>query len=789
MIKNPLEILEFNTVLEYLSEYAISDLGQKRCLNTQVFDDVNTIKHELLLTSQAKSIINQALNIPLDNIYDIEKSLKDAKKGLRLKEEEITDIAKTLRTSRLMRNFLDSINKDFAELSQISSNLYANKELEDKIFDTFTPAFTVKEDATPVLKSLYQTLRDTNQNVKTCINSLMQNSDFTSNLQDTIYTQRDGRTVFQVKAECKNKVSGIVHDISQSSQTYFIEPEILVGLNNKIRQTEAEIKIEIERILRKLSNEIGSFFEEINLSNTQLTELDFILAKAKYSLSFDGTAAKISEKKIINLKLMKNPVLIKAKTDIVENDFYMDTDKNCMIITGSNTGGKTVVLKTAGLCMLMTKAGLHIPCYEAEIYPFKKVFADIGDEQSIIQSLSTFSAHMTNIVDIINHADSETLILLDEIAAGTDPKEGASLAQAILEYLKNKNSFVIATTHYGELKSLAYTQKGFVNASVEFNINTLKPTYKLLIGIPGASNAIAIGKNLGLKDEIISSARETYFNQKDNTAQVLEQLQKTQQELSDSKKIIEEKEENVRRLEQSLNDKLAEIKKDKRKNIHIYKKKYETSLEEAREEIKDILKEMREEKSEKIARRSFNRLANIETAMRSNFNKEENEIAEKYTPINWDTAKTGDKVMVTDLNQEVTILELPDKNNNVQIQMGLLKTKIKKDKLAVLNKSLIKREQKAKGIYKKDFSIERRNISQTLDLRGYRCEEALDEIEAYLDKASLVNLSPVYIIHGHGTGALKQVIRDYLMHSPYVAKFRPGENAEGGDGVSVVDIN
>mgnify|MGYP005768566953 CR=1 FL=1 len=789
MIKNPLEILEFNTVLEYLSEYAISDLGQKRCLNTQVFDDVNTIKHELLLTSQAKSIINQALNIPLDNIYDIEKSLKDAKKGLRLKEEEITDIAKTLRTSRLMRNFLDSINKDFAELSQISSNLYANKELEDKIFDTFTPAFTVKEDATPVLKSLYQTLRDTNQNVKTCINSLMQNSDFTSNLQDTIYTQRDGRTVFQVKAECKNKVSGIVHDISQSSQTYFIEPEILVGLNNKIRQTEAEIKIEIERILRKLSNEIGSFFEEINLSNTQLTELDFILAKAKYSLSFDGTAAKISEKKIINLKLMKNPVLIKAKTDIVENDFYMDNDKNCMIITGSNTGGKTVVLKTAGLCMLMTKAGLHIPCYEAEIYPFKKVFADIGDEQSIIQSLSTFSAHMTNIVDIINHADSETLILLDEIAAGTDPKEGASLAQAILEYLKNKNSFVIATTHYGELKSLAYTQKGFVNASVEFNINTLKPTYKLLIGIPGASNAIAIGKNLGLKDEIISSARETYFNQKDNTAQVLEQLQKTQQELSDSKKIIEEKEENVRRLEQSLNDKLAEIKKDKRKNIHIYKKKYETSLEEAREEIKDILKEMREEKSEKIARRSFNRLANIETAMRSNFNKEENEIAEKYTPINWDTAKTGDKVMVTDLNQEVTILELPDKNNNVQIQMGLLKTKIKKDKLAVLNKSLIKREQKAKGIYKKDFSIERRNISQTLDLRGYRCEEALDEIEAYLDKASLVNLSPVYIIHGHGTGALKQVIRDYLMHSPYVAKFRPGENAEGGDGVSVVDIN
>ena len=789
MSKNIFEILEFDKVLSFLSDFAVSELGCKRCLHASVFQDVNTIKKELELTSQAKIIINNAMNVPLDNIYDIESSLEDAKKKLRLKEDEIIDIAKTLRTSRLMRNFLDSISKDFFELSELKNTLYTNKELEDKIFNTFTPALTVKEDATPELKSLYQTLRDTNQNVKSCIGSLIQNSDFTQNLQDTIYTQRDGRTVFQVKAECKNKISGIVHDVSQSNQTYFIEPEILVGLNNKIRQTEAEIRIEIEKILKKLSNEIGCYFDEIKTSNFELIELDFIFAKAKYSLSFDGTAAKISDEKVINLKFMKNPVLIKSKTDIVENDFYMSQDKNCMIITGSNTGGKTVVLKTAGLCTLMTKAGLHIPCYEAEIYPFKKVFADIGDEQSIIQNLSTFSAHMTNIVNIINHADDDSLIMFDEISAGTDPKEGASLAQAILQYLQKKHSFVIATTHYGELKSLAYTQTGFINASVEFNINTLKPTYKLLIGIPGASNAISIAKNLGLKDDIIKNAKETYFNEKDNTAKVLEELQKTQQELSDSKKVIEEKEENVRRLEQSLNDKLNEIKKDKRKNIHIYKKKYETSLEEAREEIKDILKEMREEKSEKIARRSFHRLANIEVAMRSGFHKDEDEIAEKYTPINWDNAKEGDKVMVMDLNHEVTILSMPDKNNNVQIQMGLLKTKIKKDKLAVLNKSLIKKEQKAKGVYKKDFSIERRNISQTLDLRGYRVEEALDEIENYLDKASLVNLSPVYIIHGHGTGALKQVVRDYLMHSPYVAKFRPGENAEGGDGVSVVDLN
>ena len=788
MVKKITEILEFDRVLNYLSSYAVSELGAKRCIDAVIFDDKAIIEYELQLTTEARNIINNALNVPLDKIFDIEKSLNDAKKHLRLSEEEIVNIACTLRTSRLMNNFLQSIKKEYPLLSEKNKILFVDKELEDKIFDTFTPSFQVKEDATNELKGLYQSLRDTSSNVKVCISSLLQNSDFTSNLQDTIYTERNGRTVFQVKAECKNKIAGIVHDVSNSNQTFFIEPEILVGLNNKIREIEIKINIEIEKILKQLSLQIGEKSQEIQKTNLQLIEIDFIFAKSKYSLSIDGTAAKISNQKLINLKMMKNPVLMKSKKDIVENDFYMDLEKNCMIITGSNTGGKTVILKTVGLFTLMTKAGLHIPCYEAQLYPFKKIFADIGDEQSIIQNLSTFSSHMTNIVNIINKTDDDTLILLDEIAAGTDPKEGASLAQAILEYLQKKGAFILVTTHYGELKSLAYLKQGFINASVEFNTDTLQPSYKLLTGIPGASNAIIIGKNLGLKEEIVNLARETYFYQKDSTAQILEELQKTQQELSKSKKITEEKEENVKRLEQSLNDKLNEIKKDRKKNIHIYKKKYETSLEEAKEEIKDILKQMREEKSEKVARRSFQRLSSIESTMRRNFRNEEDEIAEKYTPIDWNKIKIGDKVMIKDLYQEVTILNMPDRNNNVQIQMGLIKTTIKQNKLAQLNKNLIKREQKAKGIYQNNFRIERRNISQTLDLRGFKAEEALDEIEVYLDKASLVNLSPVYIIHGHGTGVLKQIIREYLSTSPYVAKYRPGEAAEGGDGVSVVDI-
>lgn len=788
MSRTYFEILEFDKVLEFLSGYAVSRAGAQRCLNAEIFDSPAKIKQELLLTSQARSIINEALNIPLENIFDMEKSLKDAKKQLSLSIEEIINTARSLRTSRLMHGFLESISKKYAFLGARKDRLFIDKALEDRIFNSFNPDYTVKEDASPDLKSLYQALRAYQQNVKEQISALLQDSSFVSNLQDSVYTQRDGRTVFQVKAECKNKVKGIVHDVSNSGQTYFIEPEILAGLNNKIRETEVKINIEIEKLLKSLSNQIGKEAEEIQNSNSELIELDFIFAKAEYSASFDGAAAVVSDKKIINLKMMKNPVLIRCKENVIENDFYMDSDKNCMIITGPNTGGKTVTIKTAGLFVLMTKAGLHIPAYEAEIYPFKKVYADIGDEQSIMQSLSTFSAHMTNIINIVSSADSEALILLDEPAGGTSPKEGAAIAQALLEYLQKQGAFIIAASHYDELKSLAYTKDGFINASLEFNMNTLKPSYKLLTGIPGASNAISVSAGLGLKEEIIKQARDIYFTHKDTASKVIEELQKIQQELNNSLNAAKEKEESARRLEQSLNDKLEELKKDKKKNIHIYKKKYETQLEEAREEIKSILKEMREEKSEKIARRSFNRLAGIETAARKDFQKDEDEIAEKYAPIDWNTVQPGSAAMIKDLDQEIVIIELPDKNDNVLVQMGLLKTKVKKNKLAVLNKNLIKREKKAKGVYKSSFEIQRRNLSQTLDLRGFRAEEALDEIEAYLDKASLAGLSPVYVIHGHGTGALKQVIREYLAHSPYVSKFRAGETSEGGDGVSVIEL-
>ncbi len=782
------KILEFDKVLSFLSEFAVSELGRERCFNTVVLVDPIEIKRQIELTNQARKLIDSGFAFPLEYIRDINKSLNDLKKYLTLSETEIFEVAENLRSFRIIRNYLDKFSLEFPELSNEQELLFVNKELEDKIFDIFDSSMKVKDNASLTLRKLTSSLHDTFLNIKRTISKLLSNTSFTANLQDSVYTQRDGRTVFQVKAECKNKVQGIVHDVSASNQTYFIEPKELVELDNKVREIEVQIRSEIERILKELSLEVGTFYSEIKASLEQLVTLDFIFAKAKYSVKIDGVGAKILDEKRISLKAMRNPVLIKVTDKIVENDFEIVKENNCMIITGSNTGGKTVALKTIGLCVLMSRAGLHVPCYEAEIYPFKKVFADIGDEQSIVQSLSTFSSHMNNIVSIVNQSDEEALVLLDEISAGTDPAEGSSLAQAILEFLQSKGSFCVVTTHYGELKSLAYLKKGFVNASVEFDLDTLSPTYKLLIGIPGASNAIAIAKNLGINDDIYKKAREIHHTQKDSTAGVLEGLQATQHKLSQTTMSVQESEEKLKTLEEEMEDKLSDLKKNKKKTIDIYKKKYDTAIVEAREEIRQILKEVRQQKSEKIARRNFSRLANIESQARTDFSKDEEDLSETYKPIDWDCVKLGDKLMLKNLNQEVELVSLPDKNGNTTIQMGLIRTVLKKNKLAVLDKKLVRNTGKKSSLQKTSFSLKRYDISQTLDLRGYRCEEALDTLENYLDKVSLANLSPVYVIHGHGTGVLKQAIRDYVTNSPYVAKYRVGEPSEGGDGVIVIDV-
>ena len=785
IIQKSQKALEYDKILAELSKFAKTEQSKQLCLDLTPFVKADDIQAQIILTREAKDVLDLARDIPIDKIQNF-KILRERNEYF--VEEELVDIAKTMRTSRIVRNFLKENLPFDASMQNLTNDLYSNKELEDRILDTFDDNFTVKQNANPDLKGLYASLRDTESNLKQRVQELMNSPEFQKHLQENIYTLRDDRIVFQVKASSKSRVGGIVHDVSATNKTFYVEPAQIVPINNKIREIKSKIYAEIIRILTALSNEVRREMDSLIHTENLLAQIDFHFAKARYAVKIQAIEPEVNIEKKIKIDLMRHPLLIGHVEKIVENDFEIGETYRSVVITGSNTGGKTVALKTVGLFILMMKSGLFLPCAEAHIYPFEKVLADIGDEQSILQNLSTFSSHMKNVIDILENADSETFILIDELCAGTDPQEGATLAEVIMKEFAKRHAQSIITTHYGELKTLEYTDPYFKNASVEFDTESLSPTYKLIIGIPGLSNAISIASNLGLPENLAWEAKELLITQRDSSSLVVERLQDTQQKLDTNLREAETRNAEADELKKHYEKELSEHKKEKKKSLKIIKDRFEGQLEDAKSEIKAILTELRREKSEKIARRSYERLALLEQGFRSDLH--EMEESEQYLELDWTKVQVNDKVMIKDLNQQVTVLSLPDKNDALYIQMGMIKTKVKKNKLAVYNPQLAKKVHLPLGALKKDttFSVRRLDVSNELDLRGERVEEALDNLEVYLDKASLANLSPVYIIHGHGTGALKSAVRDFLSTSPYVAKFRVGEDTEGGDGVSVVDI-
>ncbi len=784
IVSKSLKSLEFDKVLETLAGYTKTTQSYKLCLELFPHNEYRTILQEIQFTKEAKNFLDMPSDIPIEFVADISKIQNNASVSY-LCEEDLIDVAKTIRSSRLVKNFLNENGEIL--LKGLANCLISNKELEDKIFSTFDDDFKIKKDATPELKRLFTMLKDTEKNLKNKIAELLTSTDFTKHLQETIYTTRDERVVFQVKATSKSKVKGIVHDVSATNKTFYIEPDSIIPLNNKMRELQSEINSEYIKILSELTGLVKFEMKDIKKSEEILAKIDFHFAKARYAVKIQAVEPEILQEKLIKFENMKHPLLIGTVDNIVTNNFEIGKDYKSVIITGSNTGGKTVTLKTIGLFILMAKAGLFLPCSMAKVYPFKKVFSDIGDSQNILQSLSTFSSHMTNIIEIVNHSDNDTLVLLDEICAGTDPQEGAILAKSILEYFAHKGVYSIVTTHYGELKTLEYSNSYFKNASVEFDTQSLKPTYRLLIGIPGLSNAISISANLGLDNSIVNKANELLNSEKDQSIIAVEKLQETQQKLSKNLKEAKELKENSELIKKEYEENLSAVKKDKNKTIKRIKDKFDYELLSVKAEIKDILDELRREKSEKIARRSYARLAKIEKGFRDKISEYEDK--NRYAEINWNAIQINDKLILKEIHQAVIILSLPDKNDNVFVQMGNLKTKIKKDKLAPYDKTFDTKSSGYKPSSFEKFEYKKINLSNRLDLRGYKVEDALDDLENYLDKASLANLSPVTIIHGHGTGALKSAIRDFLSTSPYVAKFRPGEDGEGGDGVSIVDIN
>lgn len=782
MNEKTLKALEWQSIVDSLKAHAVSAKGKLRCENIRFYTNFEKIKLELALTSEAKCFLDMVLYPPLEEVCDVEEFIKLTQLRNILQSQELFEIAKTIRASRNLSSFIAKNSKQTPNLKELSDRLFVDREFEEYIFSKLTPAGEIKEDATQKLKGLHNSLRDQNANLKQKLNEIISQSG--TFLQETVPTMRSGRYVLAVKVENKAHIKGITHDVSASGATVFVEPKQIVTLGNEIRETEVKIEAEIREILADLSEKIRDASDEILGGLKILAEIDFTFAKAHYSVAIKGIEPELNHEKIIRLKSAKHPILLQLLDNVIPNDIELGKDFDTLIITGSNTGGKTVTLKTLGLFVLMTKAGLHISCTDALIYPFDKIFADIGDEQSVVHSLSTFSGHIHNLRGILNNSNDNTLILLDEIGVGTDPQEGSALAQAILEFLHNKGAKTVITTHYGELKALAFERERYENASVEFDTDTLHPTYKLNIGLPGSSNALSIAKNLGIDSEVIENARNIYFNIKDNTGKTLEGLQKIQRELSQNNEIAKEKRTEAEKIKEEYEIRLANLKEQKTKTLSSYKRKFQGDLDIARGEIKNIMREIYNTKSEKLTRRAAARLNKVEENLKGDFAKEENELMPRFKELDWSKIQLGSTVLLKDLNQIAVITELPDKNDNVKVQIGLMKTLVKKSQLAKASKNA----QAPQVKMSKAPKLKRDYVPHDLNLRGVRVDEALDSLEKYLDDASLAGLSSVCIIHGHGTGALKEAVRSYLKDSPYVKKYRSGAEGEGSDGVTIADL-
>lgn len=788
-MKSVTEVTEFDKVKEFVAANAITEPGRELTLAAKIYDDTEKIREQLNYTSEARRLLDMNLRLPLEHFSDLSNTLKDAKAHIRLSGQEIFDIAELLRSSRLVKQFLEKNIENAPTLSEKAQNLFTDKEFEDKVFDTFDSSMKVKESASPELKRLYKLLDETNFAVKSTISRLLSDGSFTNDLRDTVYTQRNGRTVFQVKAEAKNKILGIVYDVSASGQTYFIEPKELTEIHNKQREIEVMITAETERILKVFSDEVGKNYEKILRAQDLLAEIDFHFAKGKYSLKIDGIPAEISETPKIILQSLKNPVLMSVCDNVIENDFNAGMENLCTIITGSNTGGKTVILKTIGLAVLMSKAGFHFPCTKAVIYPFRKIFADIGDHQNIIQSLSTFSSHVKNLVLMTNEADESTLILIDEICSGTDPAEGSALASAILKSIVSRKAFCIVTTHYGDLKKLALSCDGFENACVHFDSQTLKPTYKFTQGISGSSNAVVIAENLGLSKSITEEAKRIYSETTGENTEKLSKIEQLWEEAQFKNNAAAKNSEEVELLKNKLQQQFDDLKKEKRKIITDYKKKMQHSYDLANEEIKEVLIKLRENENRKNAMNSIRKNTFIRKNLHDKLSDEYENLSDEYTDVDFSLIKNGDKVLIRDLNQEAVFVSLSENAKKAEILIGNVKSVISVKKLAMYDKDLLKPSVRPLVKPKSAMAFVRNDISYTLDLRGMRYEEAMTELENYLDKACASGLLHVVIIHGHGTGVLKKAVREYLSDSPYIAKFRPGEDVEGGDGVSIADLN
>ena len=791
MNNKTLKVLEYNKIIEMLMDKAESQLGKDLIKELKPLVDIDKIEKLQKETEEALSLLVKRGNPPLYGIHSISYELKRVEIGGSISPGGLIKVSDSLRVARSLKNFLKETKEDKTSNHPIIENLVEKlsifKHIEDEINNAIINENEISDNASTTLKSIRRQIGIKNDAVKDKLSSIIGSQSNKKYLQDSIVTMREGRYVIPVKSENRSHVPGLVHDMSSSGATVFVEPMAVVELNNQLRELELKEREEIERILAVLSNLVGEQSEYIRDNEYILKELDFIFAKGKLALEMKATKPILNHKGYINIKKGRHPIL--DTKNVVPIDAYIGRDFTSLIITGPNTGGKTVTLKTVGLFTLMGQSGLHIPAdFNSEIAVFDQVFADIGDEQSIEQSLSTFSSHMTNIVDILNKVKHNSLILFDELGAGTDPTEGAALAMSILDHLLKLDVRTIATTHYSQLKLYALTTDNVTNASVEFDVETLSPTFKLLIGVPGKSNAFEISKRLGLQDYIIDYARDLISTENVEFEDVLQAMEKDRKAIEVDKIEAEKLKieiENLRRGLESERNKTSDMRE---KIIQKAKEEARTILKDAKEESDLIVSELRDISLE-VGRDRNKRIQEAQDMIKTKLGKVEGQLSKdilnvksKKVPKN---LKIGESVEVLSLGQKGTVLSLPDDNGNVSIQVGVMKVNVQ---LNTLRRIESQNSEKSIRSSKTIMSSKSKTINTEIDLRGMNIEEAIVDIDKYLDDAYIAGLTEVHIIHGKGTGALREGVSSYLRKHRHVKSFRIGKYNEGGDGVTVVEV-
>ena len=785
IFEKSLNTLELTEVLKKLANDAVSETAKEICLSLKPSCSPEEVKHNLEQTNAAYSMMVSNGSPSFSNLKDVRPFLNRAELGGSLNTRELLDISNVLRCSRLVKSYASDNETEKTAIDYLFNALHTNKFLEEKIANSIIGDDEIADSASAELADIRRKIRAASARARESLNKIISSPSYTKALQENIITTRSGRFVVPVKAECRNQIPGLVHDTSATGATLFIEPMAAVKANNELRELASKEKSEIERILAELSADCAAHSDDISSDYSCVTQLDFIFAKAKLSFAIDGYPAEQSERKII-LKNARHPLLDKKTAVPISIEFGEDVDT--LIITGPNTGGKTVSLKTLGLLSAMNQCGLHIPAGDGSELPvFSSILADIGDEQSIEQSLSTFSAHMVNIVNILKECDKNSLVLFDELGAGTDPVEGAALAVSIIEHVRKSGAICAATTHYTELKVYASNEPGVLNASCEFDVETLKPTYRLLIGIPGKSNAFAISRRLGLSESIINDARKHIEAGNADFEATVEKLEETRHQMEKERDEIriklKEAQENAKKAallkaEHEVRLEKAEIKA---------KRESEAIIAEARNTAERVFAELDEMKKKSNEDEELARINEARNALRRSLNEAENSIGisrrEEDTRQSARPVEAGDIVEIKKLGLKAEVLSVSD-DRVLSLKAGAMYLNAKEGEVLLLEnqKPQMKSNPKPRGFLRNE------SARNEIDLRGYESLEAVAMAEAFIDNAVIAKLPSVTIIHGKGTGALRKAIQQMLKHNKCVKSYRLGTFGEGESGVTIAEL-